>query len=70
LTEKHYLEVMKIREDEKKVQKGELENLKKQRQRPKKLLPKEKDAKRQLKLKAKEDAEAARKEGTCRKKAI
>ena len=55
---------MKIREDEKKIQKGELENLKKQAAAAKEAVAEGKRREKAMKLKAKQDAEAARKEGT------
>jgi hypothetical protein len=64
LTKDHFHKVTKIQEDEKKVQKGELEKLKKQAAAAKEAIAEGKRREKAIKLKAKQDAEAARKEGT------
>lgn len=68
LTEDHYHKVIKIREDETKVQKGELEKLKKQAAAAKEAIAEGKRREKAIKLKAKQDAEAARKEGMTAEK--
>ena len=63
LTENHYHKVIKIREDEKKVQQGDLEKFKKQAAAAKEAVAAAQRREKAMKLKAKQDADTARKEG-------
>ncbi|HUB86243.1 MAG TPA: hypothetical protein VMB22_00010 [Verrucomicrobiae bacterium] len=62
LTEDHFHKVIKIQEKKEKVQKGELEKLKKQASAAKEAIASAKRRMKEVKLKAKQDAEDARKE--------
>lgn len=64
LTEKHFHDVIKIQEKKEKVQRGDLEKFKKQAAAAKEALAAGKRREKEIKLKAKQDAESARKQAT------